>query len=184
MRDRNVVAAPLEHHFHSGAGISVIVDDQKPVPARESFLLRFVLAIGAIFRVNRRRNGFQLHNKCCAFVFARAFHTNLSAVRIDHRFRNGKAETEPAEAPRNRRLSLFERIEDFSNLVLFNADAGVGDPNFNFIRLRVGSHDRDSPIVRRKLHAVLDQVPKDLLQTRRIAFHVYAVGLEIESRFD
>ena len=49
-----------------------------------------------------------------------------------------------------------------------NADAGIGDRDLDFVRRRIEVSIDDPAALRSELHAVLDQVPKNLLQTSRI----------------
>ena len=105
-------------------------------------------------------------------------------MRSDHRLGNRKAETESAKAPRDRGLSLLECVEDFSDLFLLNANSGVADANLNVFGQSVGSRDRDSTVGRRKLDAVFDEIPKHLLQSRRVAFDVDVLRVELKFCLD
>ena len=48
--------------------------------------------------------------------------------------RDCEAQPEAAEAPRDRALPLLEGIEDLADFLRFDADAGVGGPDFNLAR--------------------------------------------------
>ena len=54
----------------------------------------------------------------------------------------------------------------------FDADAGVGNFDFDFVRSRIQRFNDDAAIRRGKFDRVLDQVPKDLLQACRIGIDV------------
>src|SRR6266446_2106520 len=69
-------------------------------------------------------------------------------------------------------VPLLESIEDLVDLVLFDPNAGIGDFNLDFMRRGIFRGDRDASVRRREFHAVLDQIPKDLLQSGGIAFDV------------
>ena len=57
MRDRDVIAASLEHQFHSFAGVDVIVDQQQMAAFRaDGFLPVQIVAISAIPGFGRRFN--------------------------------------------------------------------------------------------------------------------------------
>ena len=105
-------------------------------------------------------------------------------VRVDHRLGNGQPKPETAEAARDGRLPLFERVKDFPDLVRFDPNPGIGDPNFNFVRSRARRRDRDLAVSGSEFHAVLDQIPKHLLQSRRVSFDMDALSVEIEFCFD
>ena len=105
-------------------------------------------------------------------------------MRGNQRLRNGQAKPESSKAAGNLGWSLFECVKDFIDCFFFDANAGVDDAGFNCICGGVNSLDSDSPFFRCKLHTVLDQVPKDLLQARRIALHVRISSAEMKFYFE
>src|SRR6266436_8210787 len=103
-------------------------------------------------------------------------------MRVDQRLRNGQAKPEASKAAGDVGLSLFECVKDFINCFLFDANAGVDEASFNFICHRVKGLDSNSAFFRGKFHAVFDQIPKDLLQTRRIP--LYMCMSSAKAKFD
>ena len=89
MGQGNLVAAALEHHFHSRAGVLMIVHDKKTVmPGRHSLFLDGGGGFGrrgSVVCRNGRRHGFQDYRKGRSLVFAGAFYSNSAPVCIDHR---------------------------------------------------------------------------------------------------
>ncbi len=74
--------------------------------------------------------------------------------------------------------ALFEGIENPRLMFGFDSDPGVGDlkdkPPF-----LVRGPNRDSPSVRSKLHRVVQQIPKDLLDPDRISRDVMLLGAKV-----
>src|SRR5437899_5102060 len=105
-------------------------------------------------------------------------------MRLDQRLRNRQAKPETSKTAGDLGLSLFECVEDFIDLFLFDADAGVNNASFNFIRGWVKRLDGNSAFFRGKFDAVLNQIPKDLLQARRIALHVRMTGAKPKFHFE
>src|SRR5437870_12297797 len=93
-------------------------------------------------------------------------------MRVDQRLRDREAEAEPAKASCDFGLSLFECIKDLIDLFRLDTDSRVDDSDLNFVRGWVECFDSDLAFFGRKFHTVLDQIPKDLLQSRWIAFDV------------
>src|SRR5206468_11308986 len=81
-------------------------------------------------------------------------------------------------------LSLFKCVKDFIDRFLFDANAGIDNASFDLIRCRVERFDSDSAFFRSKFDAVLDQVPKDLLQARGIALHVRMIRAKLKFHFE
>jgi hypothetical protein len=71
-------------------------------------------------------------------------------------------------------LSLFECIKNPADCFGFNADPGVDKTYFDLVRRGIKSFDADAPFLRGEFDAVLDEVPKNLLQACGITFHVRA----------
>ena len=92
----------------------------------------------------------------------------------------------PSPRPPNRRVielcPCSNALKTFPSLVRFDADAGVGDSDFDLVRRRIEGFNDDPAVLRGKFDAVLDQVPKDLLQARRIALDVRLLGPQ--TKFD
>ena len=101
-------------------------------------------------------------------------------MRVDQRLRNSEAKSEPSKASGDFSLSLFECVKDFVDLFPLDADAGVDNASLDFVWRRVKRLNGDSTSFGSELHTVLDQIPKDLLQSRRIAFHVSFSGAKMK----
>src|SRR5438093_11376924 len=97
-------------------------------------------------------------------------------MRIDHRLGNGETQSKAAETPRDRALTLLKSIKDFVDLFLLNPDPGVSDEDFDLLRRRVACLYGNAAVLRCEFHAVLDQVPKNLLQAGRVALDVRLIG--------
>ena len=80
-------------------------------------------------------------------------------------------------------MALFESVEDFVDFFRFDPDATIGDSDFNLLRRWVECIDNDAAFLWRELHAVLDQIPKDLLQTRWVPFDIRVSGAESKFHF-
>src|SRR6266487_2652112 len=105
-------------------------------------------------------------------------------MRVDQRLRNRQAESKSPKTSSDIGLSLFERIKDFIDLFRLDADARVDNANLNLVRPGVKRFYSDSTFFGRKFHTVLDQVPKDLLQSCRIAFYVGLSSAKMKFRFE
>ena len=99
---------------------------------------------------------------------------------VKHCLGNRQTEAETAEPAGDRALALLERIEDPVHLLGLDADTRIRCPDFDQVRRRVQCLDDDPAFRGREFHAVFDQVPEHLLQSRRIAFHVSPLGAEAE----
>src|SRR5260370_22798391 len=104
---------------------------------------------------------------------------DFSAMRVDQCRRNSQAEPETSETARNVG-SLFECVKDFIDLFLFDADAGIDNASFNLIRCRIERFYGDAAFIGSKFDAVLDQIPKDLLQAGWIALDIRLDGAELK----
>src|SRR5947207_11848866 len=93
-------------------------------------------------------------------------------MRINHRFRDGKTETKTAKTAGDGDLALFESVENFVDLFRLDPNASIADSDFNLLRRRVNGFNNDTAFLRGEFHAVLDEIPKHLLQTRRISFDI------------
>ena len=180
--ERDLVTAAFQHHFHSDAGVD---DDRRPRGRGDrlwpSALVRPGVGFCGFFFGSGTRRGastvLSVTVNVAPWSLPALCDRDFSPVRGHHRLRDCEPKSETAESPRNRALALLERVENLSLVRFFDADAGVGDPDFDFVRGRIQRFDDDTPFGRGKFHAVLDQVPKDLLQARRVAFDVSCVLL-------
>src|SRR4030095_14198995 len=93
-------------------------------------------------------------------------------MRVDQRLGNGQAKPESSKPASDIALSLFKRVKNFADCFGLNANPGVGNAYLDLVRRRIQSFDTDAAFFRGELDAVLDQVPKNLLQACWIAFHV------------
>src|SRR5438477_4542340 len=93
-------------------------------------------------------------------------------MRVNHCFGNSEPKAEAAIPTGDRTLALLKCVKDLVDLFRFDPDPGVGDANFNLFRCRIQRLDDDPPAGWRELHAIFDEVPKDLLKPRRIGFDV------------
>src|SRR5260370_12790232 len=99
-------------------------------------------------------------------------------MRINHRFRDGKAEAKTSKTAGDRNLALFEGVEDFIDLFRLDPNASIGDSDFNLLRRRIGRFDNDTAFSRGEFYAVLDKIPKHLLQTAWVPFFMGVSGAE------
>ena len=89
---------------------------------------------------------------------------------VNQRFRNSEAEAEAPKTASDRGLALLEGIEDFVDLFRLNTHATIDDADHDFLWRWIERLNHDAAFRGRELHAVLDQIPKDLLQARGITF--------------
>src|SRR6266478_915515 len=97
-------------------------------------------------------------------------------MRINHRFRDRKTETKTAETAGDGDLALFEGVENFVDLFRLDPNATIGDSDFNLIRRWIDRFDNDAAFFRGEFHAVLDKIPKHLLQARWVPFDMGVSG--------
>src|SRR5436190_1743097 len=105
-------------------------------------------------------------------------------MRIDHRLGDGETEAETAEAACDRALPLLEGIKNLVDLFLLDPDASIRDSDFDFFWSRIKRFNGDTAAGRRKFDAVLDEIPKDLLQTSWISLDVIVFGAEAKFYFE
>src|SRR6185437_3852981 len=88
-----------------------------------------------------------------------------------------KSDAEAAMSTRNSRIRLTEAIEDERQEVRFDSDAGVLD---SYLHMGVDTFedDFDATAFGRELHGIAEQIPKYLLQARRIATHWSDLGVD------
>src|SRR5438270_3320313 len=65
------------------------------------------------------------NRKRSSFIPARARSNDCPSMGQNHCFGNGQAKSQSTEPASNRTLTLFERIEDFANLVRLNSNPTV-----------------------------------------------------------
>jgi hypothetical protein len=80
-------------------------------------------------------------------------------------------------------LSLFECVKNPTNCFRLDADPGVDNAYLDLVRRGIKSFDANTAFFRSELDAVLDQVPKNLLQACWIAFHVRAHRAKFKVHF-
>ena len=102
-------------------------------------------------------------------------------MRINHRFRDRKTETKTAKTPGDGDLALFEGIENFVDLFRLDPNASIADSDFNLVRRRIKGFNNDTAFLWGEFHAVLDEIPKHLLQTCWVPFDMGVSG--VESKF-
>ena len=111
-----------------------------------------------------------------ALIGAGTFCCDGSLVRFYQRFADRQAE---AKSTRPRSGALFEGIEDFWQRLRLNAKPGIRDLNMQlFVRIIAG-RDMNLSVFGGKLHRVVDEVPKDLLQSSRIGTEMHLLRGQI-----
>src|SRR5206468_12736569 len=95
---------------------------------------------------------------------------DFSVVCVDQRLRNSEAKTETPKPAGDIGLPLLEGVKDLVDRFVFDADSGIDNASFNFVRRRVKRWDSDSAFLRSKFDVVLVKIPKHLLQGGRFAF--------------
>src|SRR3954453_21560101 len=95
-------------------------------------------------------------------------------------FNKSFADREPETQPSLSSAALFERIENYWQRFPLNSHPGVCNLDAQLSIRIVGGRNRDLPVRRRELHRVVDQIPKDLLQSRRVCTHMNSFRTEIE----
>src|SRR5436190_14601724 len=77
-------------------------------------------------------------------------------------------------------VALLERVEDFRQSFRFNSKAGISDFDTHLsIGIISGGND-DLPVWRGKLHRIVYQVPKDLLQSCGVRPHMHLLCAKVE----
>src|SRR5205823_6419833 len=99
----------------------------------------------------------------------------FAMMRFNKGLADGKSEAEPAQL---RPFSLFERIKNLRQRLRVYPHSAVRYLNAQ-LPVVIPGPDLKPAAFRRELHGVLDQVPKYLLQTRRIGFQTDLVRGEI-----
>src|SRR5262249_18532656 len=107
----------------------------------------------------------------------------------DDRAADGKPQaqaTEPSPCPSS---ALFDQVEDSWEQVGLDADAPIDDldhqPGPGRFRTRGGAiprPDRDPSTRGRELDRILEEVPEDLLEPRRVRIEMVSFGLELRDQ--
>src|SRR5690349_22387633 len=95
-------------------------------------------------------------------IFARTVSHHGAAMQLNEMSHDCEPESETAVSPRRRSVSLPETIEDVRQKVGLDPDARVVHCDLN-MRINALQRDLDRPALARKLHAIRQQVPHDLL---------------------
>ena len=98
---------------------------------------------------------------------------------LDQPFANGETQTQTAQLCS---ATLFESVENFRQRFGFNPQTGIGDFDSQSIAGIIVGTNRNLPISGCKLNCVIYQVPKDLLEPRRVGSQINFLCGEIESR--
>src|SRR3954471_2353532 len=69
--------------------------------------------------------------------------------------------------------TLFKGVEDFRQLFLLDSHAGVDDFHMQLSTGIVTCRDGNLSVLRSKFHRIIYEVPKNLLQSRRVCAHVH-----------
>src|SRR4029077_9409398 len=65
-------------------------------------------------------------------------------------------------------VALLEGVKDFRQCVAVDSTAGIFDFNLKLAAAIISASNRELAAVGRKFDGILDQVPKDLLKSRRV----------------
>src|SRR5438445_8033643 len=114
----------------------------------------------------------------------RAFHPDLAPVHLHDLLNDREAEAGPGNRLRGTAADTAETLKHVADLVLWDADAGVGDAHQGELPLDP-ARKRDRPTLRRVLDRVVDQVADDLDQPVAVARDDgqarVEVGLELDT---
>ena len=159
--------------------ILVVLDQQDPErPALLCGLGRVGDDAPVSVHVRGRCDGGHLDPERRAALPSLAARGEPAAVELDERAADRQAEAEPAEPPGDRRVPLLEGVEDPRERLGVDPLARVDDLDDQPAALAVAGADRERAAGRRELHAVLDQVPVDLLEPRGVGLDVMGVRVE------
>src|SRR5262249_25323709 len=102
----------------------------------------------------------------------RAVDADLAAHQLDEALGDGKPEPGPAVFSAHRAIDLRESLEDERGLLRRDADAGIGDGEFEaqalILAREAGDAEHDAP-VRRELDGVVEEIEEHLAQAAGIA---------------
>src|SRR4051812_28934365 len=131
-----------------------------------SFSHRSQVTLAREHRVRRR----QADRERRAVSNAFALDPNAAAVHLDEMARQREADAEPAKLARHAGVRLPEALEDERQMLLRDADAGVGYADLHG-SAPLGRAQRHAPFGPRELNRVREQVPEHLQQAVVIAQH-------------
>src|SRR5206468_1109602 len=98
-----------------------------------------------------------------------ALRSDCPFVRFHKRFADGQTQTQSAKlCP----ATLFKSIENFRQCFRLNSQSGIRDFDTQLSVGIVARGNGNLPLARCKFHRVIYQVPKNLLQSRRICSHM------------
>src|SRR5256886_6276146 len=107
-----------------------------------------------------------------------AFHPDLAPVHLHDLLNDREAEASPGDGLRGAAADPTEAFEDVPDLVLGDADAGVGDADQDVAS--VGSAGQgDGPALGRILHRIVDDVADNLDQPVAVAGHDRQARVEV-----
>ena len=98
-------------------------------------------------------------------------------MRFNKGFANRKSETQPTHS---RTATLFERVENFRQCFRLNPQAGISDFDTQLSAGIIAGGNNDLAIARCKLHRVVYQIPKDLLQSGGVCSHMHLLCAEVK----
>ena len=105
---------------------------------------------------------------------------NRAAMHIHDRLGDRQPQPQPSKLPRRAAVALLKRIKDPRQHLRRDPHPRVAHLHLDVPRLgRIPRADRDAPPGRRKLDRIAQQVPKHLLQARRIAVRFVTGRLKI-----
>src|SRR5262245_22905202 len=113
--------------------------------------------------------GVECHFESGAKTSATALPLNCAMMEIDKTFGNRQPEAESAELSSDRRIGLFEWLEQRSQPLRFNANPGIGNFEMKTSSLVVKGANGDQPTFGGEFHGVVHQVPKHLLKPDAIS---------------
>ena len=121
----------------------------------------------------------QPNRKSRASARSVALRKNLAAEMVNRCFGDRQSETEPAKFPRNGPIPLPERLENVLQLARGDSNSVITDRDDHNPRF-IGRSQKDFALRGRELGSVLQNVPKDLLQARRITEHLGLDRLQVK----
>ena len=113
------------------------------------------------------------------FISPGAFRGDRSFMGIDKRFADCKAETQTSEL---RPASLLKSVKDFRQRFRLNPEAGIDYFHMQLIACIITRGNTNLTAFGCKLNSVLDEIPKDLLESRWVGLQMNFVGSEIEPK--
>jgi len=106
---------------------------------------------------------------------------------FDEALADAQAQTTPAILARCARVGLAERLEELSQLLRRNADAGVADPERQsglFLGVRIETRADCDGTVFGELEAVADQVPENLVEANWISVNEHRREVDVLDDLD